>query len=451
MSSSLDGWSKAFSEDAFLTTPSEMNSRILSFVLAAACVLLARAEIDVPTDGSDGDLILTDTGTPREVVIDLSLAPTAAWNTPQTQPHLPDVGGVGVYDSAQWAVVFKYNTVRIEKNVTVRFKNHPSRAPVVWLVKGNVEIAGEVNLDGAYGDTDGSRFNLSEPGPGGFRGGDGPVPGSPWSPGLGPGGSAGADGSLHLFNQWIQRPSYGSVGAAGNFAAVPVYGNSSIIPLVGGSGSGGQVQRAGGGGGAGGGAVLIAVRGDFNLLASGRLQANGGGGPDGEGGTGGAIRVICGSATGSGLLQAIGNSGAGNGRIRLEYGRYQAAFAIQPPSLALPIVGSIRIWPDDLAATAKIVSVANAPAPTDPRAGMEVGLPADMILTPGLATKVVTIETANLPTNAVVTLRVVSSGGDVRVNADFLSTTADPTKLLWQKEVTLSPGYHALQVVAVSP
>lgn len=82
---------------------------------------------------------------------------------------------------------------------------------------------------------------------------------------------------------------------------------------------------------------------------------------------------------------------------------------------------------------------------------MEVGLPADMILTPGLATKVVTIETANLPTNAVVTLRVVSSGGDVRVNADFLSTTADPTKLLWQKEVTLSPGYHALQVVAVSP
>jgi hypothetical protein len=72
---------------------------------------------------------------------------------------------------------------------------------------------------------------------------------------------------------------------------------------------------------------------------------------------------------------------------------------------------------------------------------------------------VVTIETTYLPTNAVVTLRVVSTplnnpspeGDDTRFIADFASTTADPNRLLWQRTLVLPPGFHAMQVVARAP
>jgi len=94
--------------------------------------------------------------------------------------------GKGIYDAAKWAVVFKYTSVTIDAGATLTFTNHASRAPVVWLVSGNVTIAGNVRLNGASAV---ASPGLAEPGPGGFRGGMSYfTPGVAGSAGLGPGG-----------------------------------------------------------------------------------------------------------------------------------------------------------------------------------------------------------------------------------------------------------------------
>src|SRR5262245_36874221 len=93
----------------------------------------ANAALVIPSNGSDGDL--SPTG---DLVIDLSEAATADWNVSSPKPTK------GVYDTNKWAVVFKYSSVDIPAGKTVSFKNHPSHAPVVWLVSGDVRIAGTV-------------------------------------------------------------------------------------------------------------------------------------------------------------------------------------------------------------------------------------------------------------------------------------------------------------------
>ena len=99
---------------------------------------LSRAILTIPSDGSDGIFAPT-----TSVEIDLSQATTGAWDASNAATP-----GKGRYDATKWAIVFKYNTVSIPAGVTVTFKNHPSRAPVVWLVSGNVTIAGTVVTPG---------------------------------------------------------------------------------------------------------------------------------------------------------------------------------------------------------------------------------------------------------------------------------------------------------------
>ncbi|MEO7676561.1 MAG: hypothetical protein ABIV39_07360, partial [Verrucomicrobiota bacterium] len=117
------------------------------------------AQLIIPSDGSDGALNIT-----TSTNIDLSRAVTGAWDANNTTNV-----GKGIYDVSKWAVVFKYSSVNIAAGATVTFKNHASRAPVVWLVQSNVNIAGTLSLDGERGLTQSA--NLVEGGPGGFRGG----------------------------------------------------------------------------------------------------------------------------------------------------------------------------------------------------------------------------------------------------------------------------------------
>ncbi|WP_372845321.1 hypothetical protein [Pontiella sp.] len=138
-----------------------MKSRTLNIsgmVLMLLLCSVAKAAITVPgADGSDGALLITE-----NTVIDLSLATTGEWD---------DAGaGNGVYDSNKWAVVFKYSSVVVSNGATLTFANHPSRAPVVWLVSGDVTIDGSLNLNGQSHQTAPVH---AEPGPGGFRGGAG--------------------------------------------------------------------------------------------------------------------------------------------------------------------------------------------------------------------------------------------------------------------------------------
>ena len=128
--------------------------------LLAASVLAAHAQLTIPfANGSDGALNVTS-----NTVIDLSLAGSGVWTNTSASP------GNGTYDAKQWAVVFKYSSVNIASNASVTFLNHPTHAPVVWLVKTNVTINGELSLDGQPGPS-GASSSLVEPGPGGFRGG----------------------------------------------------------------------------------------------------------------------------------------------------------------------------------------------------------------------------------------------------------------------------------------
>jgi len=189
-----------------------------STVAAFFCgCLAATAQLSIPSDGSDGALNIT-----ADTIIDLSQAVTGTWDQNNSAN-----AGKGVYDPEKWAVVFKYSSVNIEGHTTgtpeqlvgrtVRFKNHPSHAPVVWLVQGNVAINGIISVRGNNGTSDAiARLTPAEPGPGGFRGSAfGPTG---WGSGYGPGPGRG--------------DNYNSGGAL--YAGI--YGNPQISPLIGGSG-----------------------------------------------------------------------------------------------------------------------------------------------------------------------------------------------------------------------
>lgn len=191
-----------------------LTIRLLTLVLVGCAS--ARAQIDSGSNGSDG-----------------AFQPTA--NTVVDMADHPD----GIYH---------YTSVYIPSNVTVSFIPNANNTPVVWLVQSNVVINGTIDVSGVdVGPLPGRG------GPGGWRGGNG---GSNPTAGQGPGGGAAGVGGLY--------GGHGSFGTtvgetSGRASAGPVYGNSYLIPLFGGSGGGGSSRGVGGGGG--GGAILIAANG----------------------------------------------------------------------------------------------------------------------------------------------------------------------------------------------
>ncbi len=230
--------------------------------LVAVCVLSlpSYAGISVPSDGSDG--LFYPTG---NVEVDLSQAITGTWS----DNNLANAGK-GIYDPAKFAVVFKYTSVTVPTGARVTFKNHPSNAPVVWLVQGKVTINtnASVSLDGAQGQDTGSPL---EPGPGGFRGGasKGNLP--TFMAGLGPGGGYYTTNPSSTTQRNATHTSLRSDDSG------VTYGNPHIIPLIGGSGGAGFFYPGYNynfGGGGGGGALLI-VAGE-TITINGTLSADGG-------------------------------------------------------------------------------------------------------------------------------------------------------------------------------
>jgi len=377
-----------------------MLALVVAATLTPSRLALAQPTIAIPYEnpGTDGDFAPV-----ASVQVDLGLAqsgPTVDWQT---------VGnGNGVYDPAKWAVVFKYGSVNIPAGVTVTFRNHPSRAPVVWLVDGDVTIAGTVNLNGGNGVL----FpNLAEPGPGGFRGGSGYLSGSVrGGSGFGPGGgNRNANGTSH--------GGGGSYGGQASFGG-PVYGNVQILPLIGGSGGAGSDSCAYGGG-TGGGAILVAASG--SVTVSGSITASGGNGSgdgggacgDGGGGSGGAIRIIAASLAGAGALRAgAGNDGGSaysgaDGRIRLEVDPAQVSGTVATNStpFTTPVAPADPplLWPpDDGAPFVRIVSIGGVAVPEDPAASLQ--LPNADLVFENIASVQVVLEVRNAPETAAVTL-----------------------------------------------
>lgn len=275
-------------------------------VLGLAATLAAwGADLTIPSDGSDEDFAPT-----ADTVVDLSKAADGRWDASNTANR-----GNGIYDKDKWAVVFKYRSVNIPAGVRVTFKNHRTVAPVVWLVQGEVVINGVINLSGGDGLGGDSGLDYATPGPGGFRGGVAGAPGT--GPGNGPGGGY----------------------AYGDYADVAgaVYGNTQIMPLIGGSGVGGAGNMAGG---AGGGAILIAAPG--TVAFNGLILSNGGKGGQGFG-SGGAVRIIASSVEGTGEIDCFrtrrtmsGAYGRSPGRIRLETFSLAPAIRTFPETIGVP-------------------------------------------------------------------------------------------------------------------
>ncbi len=397
----------------------------------------ARAAITVPgADGSDGVLNIT-----ADTVIDLGLAPTGAWDANNTAN-----AGKGIYDAAKWAVVFKYSSVNIAAGTTLRFTNRASRAPVVWLVNGNVTISGDVSLSG---QTHVTGPLLAEPGPGGFRGATGLFGATvTQSAGFGMGGA-----------QWDRNGgSYGSSGIGGPLP----YGNPSLVPLIGGSGGGG-IDNYGAGGGGGGGAILIACTGAITV--NGQIRAVGGAGRPysyadtrgSGGGSGGGIRLLADSLLGSGVVNAGGGSGGANGgygRIRMERVTNTNAISVTPDPSVVDLApnATALLWPPSGAPEVKVLSIGAVNAPADPKAGFGT-IGADVAL-PNQANTTVIVETTNVEAASVVKVRGTprSNAGYSEVNATLQSTVSTtPLVIRWTASLPVATGYNAVQVRVIRP
>ena len=224
--------------------------------------------------------------------------------------------------------IYQYTEVNIPTNMTVTFMPNANNTPVVWLVQSNCVINGTVDVSGQSANGEGG----SAGGPGGFRGGNG---GSSATPGQGPGG-----GSLTGTGEDTGgNASFGSIGGRinnGNYEqAAPgaLYGNTFLLPLLGGSGGGGC--SAGGAGAGGGGTILIAasqlIQIDGSIVGSGGSSYGGwlgqyGG--SGGAGSGGGIRLVTRTLQGRGQIKCAGGTchnwdltlpSGGSGRIRLDY------------------------------------------------------------------------------------------------------------------------------------
>jgi hypothetical protein len=355
------------------------------------------------------------------VVIDLSQAVPGVWNADNTAN-----AGKGIYDASKWAVTFKYTYVKIPAGVTVSFKNHASRAPVVWLVKGDVEVNGNVNLTGATGAPPGVlALTPTEPGPGGFRGGASGPQGA--GVGMGPGGG----------------------GSSQNGGYVTSYGNPSVLPLIGGSGGGGSWDNGSSAGGAGG-SILIGASG--TITVNGGLYAKGGNYYNSGAGSGGAVRLIGSQVLGSGEINCLGGNGWGNGggagRIRIESPVLAASLRTCPETIAVAPATPPLIWaPVETTPTVRVVSVDTFAAPADPTAPLVSN--ADVAIQND-SPAVVMLETKNFPIEGSVEVRAAQKWGTASwIKAWYAG--GDQATAQWRATNTFVKGYTTLQARATAP
>lgn len=349
-----------------------MKTSPITRLCALALILLplvARAQVNSGSNGSDGALEPTE-----DLVIDMADHPDG---------------------------IYHYTSVNIPAGVTVSFIPNAGNKPVVWLVQGDcvvdgdIDIAGKNIFDGASGCAGG---------PGGFRGGDS---GSHPDPGEGPGG-----GAIGLSASYATQPENNGTPVPGS---APVYGNSFILPLIGGSGGGGELTLNGGGGGGGGGAILIAASTGIEL--NGLIKAGGGGG-GGRDGSGGSVRFVAPSIAGTGVINARGYNSGGFGRIRFDVhannfagsidGVYTQGF--QPIVLPAPGQG-IQL------SIQSIAGVAVAANPSGVLANPDVIIPAQQTNPVS-----VVVNCANVPLNSEITV-VVQPANGASVQAVGLNNT----------------------------
>jgi len=270
--------------------------------------------------------------------------------------------------------VYQYTSVNIPANVTVTFTPNANNTTVTWLVQGNCNISGVVDVSGKSGS--GNQAGLG--GPGGWRGGNG---GPQATGGLGPGGGTGSD-------------RYGNYN----------YANVFLVPLLGGSGGAG-ISNGGGGGGSG--SILIAVGNTLTL--NGYVTANGGGGIGGNG-SGGGIRLVASRIAGTGSV----------GGARVRFDTYDSAYSGYVPSAFSQGFQPVIIPAQGQGAQLSIVSVTGTPVATPP-----TGLPStpDVVISGQQANPIsVVVSCANLALNTPITVSVKPLNGSAVSVVGYNST-----------------------------
>jgi hypothetical protein len=374
-----------------------MKMTWIMVVVAVWTALPAFAVLNIPSDGSDGALTVT-----TNTVIDLSQAVTGVWSNNNAAN-----AGKGIYDSNKWAVVFKYRSVNVSTGATVTFKNHRSRAPVVWLVQSNVMVGanGGINLTGQK-----TGFLVAtnlDAGPGGFRSGS--INGSA----LGPGGAVNSNATFKS-----------------------TYGNLRLLPLIGGSG---VSDLSGTSLAAGGGAILIAA--GNSVTNNGTIQSVGLNGLLNYA-SGGGIRIACDALMGNGAFNV-----QPDGRLRVEANSVSGSLTFSP---IVPVVApgdTPAIWPLPTAPVCTIVSVGGTGISSDPTA--DFGNQPDAVVESQGPVDVI-LETRNFPTSGVVKVRVApkTNTNTIWVTASYQS--GNTVLATWRASVPLTNTITMLQARAVS-
>lgn len=399
------------------------NMRVQAVLLGIMAALphAALGQCNSGSDGSDGPFVFVlDQGSTTTMTVDLRLAADGPWTLPSP------AAGQGVYDAANWAVVFKYTTIQVPAGKTVRFTNHRSGAPVVWLATGNVLIEGTVTLDGSAGASGSLGPRFAEAGPGGFDGGarGNDAVFDPASGGFGPGGAFA--GLTTVFGGGGGFAVSGNPGSGGQPLGGSAYGNPTLVPLIGGSGGSAGVGASSGSqsgnAGAGGGAITIAATfpSTITIVSGGiiRVQGGGGGFTSAGAGSGGAIRLVANTVTVNGQMFAnggtggTGGSGSGAaGRIRIDSPTvlgsgsisptYTSAFTCRPVFQAVPTIRVVEIGGQAVPAdpSARITTIdtqVNAATPVDVEvAGTGIPVTAqvtvELIIVPARGQKIVTL------------------------------------------------------------
>jgi len=318
--------------------------------------------------------------------------------------------------------VFNFTTVNIPAGVTVTFQRNAANTPVTILASGNVTIAGTVSVNGTTGTNGASSGPLFNPGalggPGGFTGGTGASRDGALLPSAGQGPGGGTPQGVSPGN-----PT-GTYGAPTSFV--------SLLPLFGGSGGGGGgffPGFSGASGGGGGGAIVIAS--STIITVNGIVRANGGDvGSNGTAlvsgrGSGGAIRLVAPQLTGTGTIQATdaGNSGNGNGRIRLEAFTLGFAGTIAPAASSSTAPGPVTAASNPALInlpTLTLSSVGSTAAPGTPGGSYTT---ADVSLPQGTINPVpLTLAVTNTPVGTVFTVKLFPQFGNATTVTSTPST-----------------------------
>ncbi len=334
--------------------------------------------------------------------------------------------------------IYHYTSVNIPSGVTITFIPNANNKPVVWLVQGNCVINGVVDVSGSTSANSIGGVG----GPGGWDGGSG---GSAPHTGFGVGsGSAGFWGGNSTGMVAGGNGSFGTKGGAGGqywpqAAAGETYGNSFLVPLLGGSGGGGGLEWSGNtglGGGGGGGGILIAT--SQTLTLNGSVLANGGGGRPsnvtgntGGGGSGGSVRFVGQTISGTGIIRTVGGpvtdvyASAGTGRVRFDSlqntfgGSISGSFTQGFQPIILPASGQ--------GVQLAIASIAGNAVPGNP-SGVQAS--PDVIIPAQQTNPIpIVVNCTNIPLNTSITVVIhPTSGADVQaVGINNAGTTAAST------------------------